>query len=137
MLPMANDDLLQQFKKLLEENTNQLEQNFQKRQEDNNKQLRLEIREDTKAEIKAEVAPLHERLDAQREQINTVEKNLSEQITRQGKHIATVKTELTEKIDQQTHAVADILAKAVMPDIDRHESEIKELQKAVGLRPKH
>jgi hypothetical protein len=65
-----------------------------------------------------------------------LKKNLSEQITRQGKYIATVKTELTEKIDQQTHDVADILAKAVMPDIDRHETQITELQEAVGLRRK-
>jgi hypothetical protein len=64
--------------------------------------------------------------------MDTQYKNLSEQITRQGEQIAAVKTELTEKIEQQT----DILAKAVMPDIDSHEAQIKELQKAVGLRPK-
>lgn len=69
--------------------------------------------------INEAVDPIHERFDAQREHINTV------------------KTELSEKISQQSHEVADILAKAVMPDIDRHEVEIKELQKAVGLRPKH
>jgi hypothetical protein len=114
---MGNDDLLQQFKKLLEENNKQQDENFQKR-------------------LDAAVDPLHERLNAQREQITSVERNLSEQITRQGKHIATVKMELTEKIDQQTHDVADILSKAVMPDIDRHETQIAELQKAVGLRPK-
>jgi hypothetical protein len=116
---MANDDLLHQFKKLLEENNKQLEQNFQKRQEENNKQLRLEIRED----IRAEVDLLHERMDTQY-------KNLTGQIN-------AVKTELSEKISQQSHEVADILAKAVMPDIDRHEIQIEELQKAVGLRPKH
>ena len=120
---MANDDLLHQFKKLLAENNKQLEQNFQRRQEENNKQLRLEIREDTKAEIKAEVEPLHARMDTQY-------KNLTGQIN-------TVRTELSGKIDQQAHDVADILAKAVMPDIDRHETQIKELQEAVGLRPKH
>jgi seryl-tRNA synthetase len=66
---MANDDLLQQFDKLI-----------QQRLEANNKQLRHEIREDTKAEVKAEVDPLHERLDAQREQINAVEQNLRQEI---------------------------------------------------------
>jgi hypothetical protein len=51
---MINDEL-QQFQKLLEEN---------------NKQLRQEIRED----IRAEVDPLHERLDAQQKRLTTVEK---------------------------------------------------------------
>jgi ABC-type oligopeptide transport system ATPase subunit len=54
------DDQLQQFKKLLAENNQQLkqdlQQDFQKRLEANNKQLRQEIKEDTKAEV----APLHE-----------------------------------------------------------------------------
>jgi uncharacterized protein (DUF342 family) len=118
---MVNDDLLQQFKTTLAEN---------------NKQLRQEIREDNKAAIKAEVDPLHERLDAQRQQINTVEKNLSEQIARQEEQIANVKAELSEQISNQSHEVADVLAKAVIPDIDRHEAQIAELQKAVGLRPK-
>jgi hypothetical protein len=115
---MTNDDLLQQLDTLI-----------QKRLEENNKQIRKEI--------KAEVDPLHERLDTQREQINNVEKNLSGQINAVKTELKEVKTELSEKIDQQAHDVADILAKAVMPDIDRHDSEIKELQKAVGLRPKH
>jgi predicted nucleic acid-binding Zn-ribbon protein len=89
---MANDDLLQQFKKLIEEN---------------NKQLRLEIQEDNKAAIKAEVEPLHERFDAQREQISTVEKNIIEQFS------------------PITNMVLD------------HDEQIGELQKAVGLCPKH
>jgi hypothetical protein len=105
---MANDDLLQQFDKLI-----------QQRLEANNKQLRQEVRED----VKAEVEPLHERMDTQH-------KNLSRQIS-------TVEKNLTGKIDQQAHEVADILAQAVMPDIDRHEEQITELQEAVGLRPKH
>ena len=134
---MATDDLLQQFdkliqkrldaqdqkfQKLLEENNKQQDENLQKRLEDNNKQIRKEM--------KAEVDPLHERMDTQY-------KNLSGQINDVKTELKEVKTELSEKIDQQTHDVADILAKAVMPDIDRHDSEIKELQKAVGLRPKH
>jgi hypothetical protein len=123
---MANDDLVQQFKELLAEQA----QDFQNRLEENNKQLRQEIREDNKADIKAEVDPLHERMDTQY-------KNLSGQINAVKTELKEVKTELTEKIDQQTHDVANILAGAVMPDIDRHDAEIKELQKAVGLRPKH
>jgi hypothetical protein len=119
---MANDDLLQQFKKLLEENTNQLEQNFQKRQEENNKQLRLEIREDTKAEIKSEVAPLHERMDTQYKnltsKINTVEQNLRLEIKESEKNIL-----------EQVKPFADVI-------LD-HDTQIEELQKAVGLRPKH
>jgi hypothetical protein len=108
---MVNDDLLQQFKKLLEENNKQQDENLEKRldAQDQKFQQRLD----------AAIDPLHERFDAQQEHINTV------------------KTELSEKIDQQAHDVADILAKAVMPDIDRHETQIKELQEAVGLRPKH
>ena len=120
---MATDDLLQQFDKLIQKRLDAQDQKFQKLLEENNKQLRLEIREDTKAEIKAEIEPLHERMDTQF-------KNLTGQIN-------TVRTELSGKIDQQAHDVADILAKAVMPDIDRHETQIKELQEAVGLRPKH
>jgi hypothetical protein len=108
---MANDDLLHQFKKLLEENNKQLEQNFQKRQEENNKQLRLEIHED----IRAEVDPLHERMDTQY-------KNLSGQIS-EGK------TELADLIRQEAGTLADLI-------VD-HDTQIEELQKAVGLRPKH
>jgi hypothetical protein len=62
--------------------------------------------------------------------MDTQYKNLSSQIS-------TVEKNLSGKIDQQAHDVADILAKAVMPDIDKHEVQIEELQKAVGLRPKH
>jgi hypothetical protein len=112
---MTNDDLLQQLDKLIQKRLDAQDQKFQKRLEENNKQIRKEIR--------AEVDPLHERIDTQH-------KNLSSQIS-------TVEKNLTGKIDQQTHDVADILAKAIMPDIDRHDAEIKELQKAVGLRPKH
>jgi TP901 family phage tail tape measure protein len=105
------DDQLQQFKKLLAENNKELQQDFQNR-------------------LDKAVDPIHERLDSQY-------KNLSGQINAVKTELKEVKTELTEKIDQQTHDVADILSKAVMPDIDRHEAQIEELQKAVGLRPKH
>jgi hypothetical protein len=103
---MTNGEL-QQFKKLLAENNKQLEQNlrqdFQIQLAENNKQIRKEI--------KAEVDPLHERLDAQREQINNVEKNLA------------------ETVRQETGMLADLI-------VD-HDTQIEELQKAVGLRPKH
>jgi predicted nucleic acid-binding Zn-ribbon protein len=107
---MANDDLVQQFKKLLEEN---------------NKHLRQEIRED----IKAEVDPLHERLDAQQERFTTLEKNISSVEKNLSSEIHAVKTELTEAIKQETSVIADLI-------ID-HDTQIEELQKAVGLRPKH
>jgi hypothetical protein len=110
---MTNDDL-QQFKKLLAENNQQLEQNFQKRLEENNKQLRQEVRED----VKAEVEPLHERFDAQREHINTAEKNLRQEIKDSEKNII-------EQFSPITNLVLD------------HDEQIAELQKAVGLRPKH
>jgi uncharacterized membrane-anchored protein YhcB (DUF1043 family) len=89
---MASDDLLQQLDTLI-----------QKRLEENNKHIQQNI--------KAEVDPLHERLDAQREQI------------------ATVKTELSELIIQEAGAIANLI-------VD-HDTQIEELQKAVGLRPKH
>jgi hypothetical protein len=112
---MANDDLLQQLdtliQKRLEANNTQLEQKFQKR-------------------LDAAVDPLHERLDTQY-------KNLSGQINAVKTELKEVKTDLSEKIDQQAHDVANILAEAVMPDIDKHEVQITELQKAVGLRSKH
>jgi hypothetical protein len=115
---MANDDLLQQFKKLLEENNKQQDQNlqnrldaqdqkFQKRLEENNKQIRKEIR--------AEVDPLHERMDTQY-------KNLSGQIN-------AVKTELSDLIIKEAGDLANLI-------VD-HDTQIEELQKAVGLRPKH
>jgi|SRR5918992_1926359 hypothetical protein len=126
---MATDDLLQQFDKLIQKRLDAQDQKFQKLLEENNKQLRLEIREDNKADIRAEVDPLHERMDTQY-------KNLSSEISTVEKNLSTTEKNLSGKIDQQTHDVADILAKAVMPDIDRHETEIKELQEAVGLRPK-
>ena len=63
--------------------------------------------------------------------------NLSGQINTVRTELNETRRELNEKIDQQAHDVAGILAEAVMPDIDRHDAEIKELQKAVGLRPKH
>jgi predicted RNase H-like nuclease (RuvC/YqgF family) len=75
---MINDEL-QQFQKLLEEN---------------NKQLRQEIRED----IRAEVDPLHERLDAQQKRFTTVEKNLSAQISTVAKNISSVEKNLSEQI---------------------------------------
>ena len=65
---MANDDLLQQFKKLLEENNKQQAQDFQNR-------------------LDAAVDPIHERLDVQREQISNVEKNLRQEIKDSEKHI--------------------------------------------------
>jgi len=130
LLAENNQDLKEDFQNRLEVNNHQLEQNFQKRLEENNKQLRLEIREDTQTAIKAEVDPLHERMDTQY-------KNLSGQINAVKTELTEVKTDLSEKIGQQAHDVADILAEAVMPDIDKHEVQIEELQKAVGLRPKH
>jgi hypothetical protein len=95
---MANDDLVQQFKKLLEEN---------------NKQLRQEIREDTKAEVKAEVDPLHERLDAQREQIANVKTELSEQISRESHDISEIiRDAIIPKLDQHDEEIEQ-LQKAV------------------------
>jgi uncharacterized membrane-anchored protein YhcB (DUF1043 family) len=100
---MASDDLLQQ-----------LDTPIQKRLEENNKHIQQNI--------KAEVDPLHERLDAQREQISTVEKNLSGQIS----------------------DVYDLVGDPIIPKLDKHDeqltqhdADIAELQKAVGLRPKH
>jgi uncharacterized protein involved in exopolysaccharide biosynthesis len=108
--PMANDDLLQRFKKLLEEN---------------NKQLRQEV--------KAEVEPLHERFDAQREQINTVEKNLRQEIKESDntveKNLRLDIKESEKNILEQVKPLANLL-------VD-HDEQIAELQKAVGLRPKH
>jgi hypothetical protein len=100
---MANDDLLQQFKKLLEEN---------------NKQLRQEIREDNKADIRAEVDPLHERMDTQY-------KNLSGQIAQQGEQIAKVEKNIIEQFSPITNMVLD------------HDEKIEALEKAVELHSKH
>ncbi len=111
---MANDDLLHQFKKLLEENNKQQDENLQKRLEENNKQIRKEI--------KSEVDLLHERMDAQREQIASVERNLSGQIS-------AAKAEIT-------HDVANLVSDTLIPLYDEQEAKITELQKAVGLRPK-
>jgi gas vesicle protein len=111
---MATDDLVQQFKNLLEENNKQLEQNlqqdFQKQLAENNKQIRKEIKE--------EVDPLHERMDAQY-------KNLTGQIN-------TVRLEMKESeknILEQVKPLANLI-------VD-HDEQIAALQKAVGLRPKH
>jgi uncharacterized protein involved in exopolysaccharide biosynthesis len=107
---MATDDLLQQFKTLLAEN---------------NKQLRQEIKEDTKAEV----APLHERLDTQREQISNVEKNLRQEVKNSEKNlrqeIKVSEKNIIEQFSPITNLVLD------------HDEQIAELQKAVGLRPKH
>jgi chromosome segregation ATPase len=114
---MTNDDL-QQFKKLLEENNKQQDQNFQKR-------------------LGAAVDPLHERLDTQYKNLSNQINDVRTELTETRTELSSVEKNLSEKISQQAHDVADILAKAVMPDIDRHEKQITELQKAVGLRPKH
>jgi arginine deiminase len=100
------DDLLQQFKKLLAENNKQQAQDFQNR-------------------LDAAVDPIHERLDAQREQINTVERKLSEQIARQGEQINTVEKNILEQVKPLANLIFG------------HDEQIAELQKAVGLRPKH
>jgi hypothetical protein len=112
--PMATDDLLHQFKQLLAEN---------------NKQLRQEVRED----VKAEVDPLHERLDAQREQINSVEKNLRQEIKESDN---TVEKNLREEIKGSENNILEQV-KPLANLIFDHDEQIVELQKAVGLRPKH
>jgi hypothetical protein len=104
---MATDDLLQQIDTLIQKRLDAQDQKFQKLLEENNKQLRQEIREDNKAAIKAEVDPLHERMDAQREQIATVEKHIIEQFS------------------PITNMVLD------------HDEKIEKLQKAVELHSKH
>jgi hypothetical protein len=91
------------------------DQKFQKRLEENNKQLRLDVREENKAAIRAEVEPLHERMDTQY-------KNLSGQIS-------AAKTEIT-------HDIANLVSDTLIPMFDEQEAKIKELQKVVGLRPK-
>jgi hypothetical protein len=68
---------------------------------------------------------LHERLDAQREQIATVEKNLSAQISR------------------EVGDLSDLIGDPIIPKLDQHEdrlahhdTDIAELQKAVDLKPR-
>jgi hypothetical protein len=61
---------------------------------------------------------LHERLDAQREQIATVEKNLSSQISR------------------EVHDITDNIRDALIPKLAEHDDQIAELQEAAGLNPR-
>jgi hypothetical protein len=71
------------------------------------------------------VDPLNERLDTQQERLVRIEKNLSEQIAQQGEQIAKVEKHIIEQFSPITNMVLD------------HDEKIDELQKAVGLRPKH
>lgn len=98
-------DELDQIKQLLAENNKQLDQNFRK----------------LLKEIKAEVDPLHERMDAQREHINRVRQELREDIQ-------AVEQNLSETIRQEAHVISDYFIE--------HDRQIEELQKAVGLKPK-
>jgi DNA repair exonuclease SbcCD ATPase subunit len=107
---MATDDLLQQFKTLLAEN---------------NKQLRQEIKEDTKAEV----APLHERLDTQREQISNVEKNLRQEVKDSEKNLRQDIKDSEQHIIEQFSPITNMV-------LD-HDEKIEKLQKAVELHSKH
>jgi hypothetical protein len=104
---MANDDLLHQLDILI-----------QKRLEENNKQQD----ESFQKRLDAAVDPIHERLDTQYKnltsQINTIEKNLRLEIKESEKNIL-------EQVKPLANLIVD------------HDTQIEELQKAVGLRPKH
>lgn len=67
---------------------------------------------------KNEIDPIHERLDAQRDQITKVEENLS------------------MKISQEAEDIAEIIRDVIFPNIDRHEVQIAELQEVVGIKPR-
>jgi predicted nucleic acid-binding Zn-ribbon protein len=91
-----------------------LSRQFKKLLEENNKQQA----QDFQNRLDAAVDPIHERLDTQH-------KNLSEQIAHQGEQIANVEKNIIEQFSPITNLVLD------------HDEQIGELQKAVGLRPKH
>jgi hypothetical protein len=101
------NDELQQFKKLIDES---------------NKQLRQELQQDFQNRLDAVVDPIHERLDTQREQISNVEKNLRQTIK---EDIKDSEKNIIEQFSPITNLVLE------------HDEQIAELQKAVGLRPKH
>jgi predicted nuclease with TOPRIM domain len=124
----------------------QLDRLIQRRLEENNTQFREELRAEIEIEAKKsradllakwmelrgsvhdvhdglkelqiDQAHLHERLDAQREQTNRVEKNLSEQISREAKDLAAIFTD------------------GVFPKLAEHDEQIAELQEEIGLKPR-
>jgi hypothetical protein len=65
---------------------------------------------------KTEIDPLHERLDAQRDQTASVEKNLSAQIS------------------LEANDLADIIRDGIFPKLDKHDEQIVELQEEVGIK---
>jgi hypothetical protein len=97
----------------------QIDQLIQKRLDANNKQLRQEIR----ADVKAEVDPLHERLDTLRGQVASVEKKLSDKITLEAEDVSEIiRDSIFPKIDKHDEKLAD------------HDQKIADLQDEVGLK---
>lgn len=64
---------------------------------------------------KDEIDPLHERLDAQRDHILAVEKNLSSQVSREARDLA------------------GIIRDGVFPKLDQQDEQIAELQEKVNI----
>jgi hypothetical protein len=75
------------------------------------------------------VDPIHERLDTQREQISNVEKNLRQEIKDSEKNLRQDIKESEKNIVEQYSPITNLV-------LD-HDEKIAELQKAVGLPPKH
>lgn len=79
-----------------------IDQLLQKRLQENNLQLRHKLKND----IKTEVDPLHERLDAQREQIT----NLSAQLSR------------------KTNDITELIRDIIIPKLEQHNEQIAQLK---------
>jgi hypothetical protein len=104
---------------MTKDDLDQIDQLIQKLLDANNKQLRQEIRADTKAEVD----PLHERLDTLRGQIASVEKNLSDKITLEAEDVSEIiRDAIFPKFDKHDEKLAD------------HDDKIAELQDKVGLK---
>lgn len=109
----------------------QIDQLIQNRFDLNNKKLKQEI----KIDIKAEVEPIHERFDAQRDQITHLEQKITDVETHLEQKITNVEKNLSAKINLEVTDLAEIIRDAIFPKLDLHDEQIAQLQEETGLKP--
>ncbi len=110
---------------MIKNDLDQIDQLIQKRLDTSNKQLRQGLRENIRQDIKAEVDPLHERLDGQQNQFANVQEQIRE-----------AKKDLSAQITREAQDIVSILSDVIVPKLQEHDDQIAELQEEAGIKPR-
>lgn len=76
-------------------------------------------------QLKAEIEPIHERLDAQRDQINSVASQINK-----------VEKQLSAQITREAEDLAELIRDEIFPKLTKHDEQIAGLFEEVGIKPR-